>query len=84
MEERRNQEYICENPCQRVGKAYCAKPKQRDKHETCNCSCHHLKGAGKHCEFTKSHTLNQKTDNINERKREIEQRIGPDKPVSIP
>ena len=79
MKERRKQETIRKQPCQRTGKTCSRKSEDRHKDQTDQCAGNHLKYTGKYSKAGKSHSLNKKTNNIDQRQKHIKAGVGDQK-----
>ena len=66
VEECRKQETIRKQPCQRTGKTCSRKSEDRYKDQTDQCAGNHLKYTGKYSKAGKAHSLDKKTNNIDQ------------------
>ena len=79
VEERRKQETIRKQPCQRTGKTGSRKSEDRYKDQTDQCAGNHLKYTGKYSKAGKAHSLDKKTNNIDQRQKHIKAGVGDQK-----
>ena len=79
VEERRKQETIRKQPCQRTGKTCSRKSEDRYKDQTDQCAGNHLKYTGKYSKAGKAHSLDKKTNNIDQRQKHIKAGVGDQK-----
>ena len=75
MEEGRDEKAVRKNPGQRAGKAGCGKSENRYKHHTHQGSRNHFENSGKDSKAGKAHALDQKTDNVDQSKENIKDRV---------
>ena len=66
MKERRKQETIRKQPCQRTGKTCSRKSEDRYKDQTDQSAGNHFEYTGKYRETGKAHSLNKKPDDIDQ------------------
>ena len=76
MEEGRNQKAICKNPSQWAGKTCRGISKQWHKCQSHERTGNHFKHTGKYCKAGKSHSLNKKTNDIDQSQRDIKDCVG--------
>ena len=75
MKERRDQERIRKDPCERTRKTCRKESEHRNKAEPDERPCCHLADTGQDRKRRKSHSLDRKTDHIHKRQRNVEHAV---------